>query len=374
MPQAVGQIEGPRQPRWECARPPLPSPNKKAEMKTVLFRKHGGPEVLEYADFPTPEPLHDQVQVRLRAAALNRMDIAVRNGWPGIKLELPHINGADGAGEVAALGQDVHDFNLGDRVVVNANLGCGQCEACASGADNMCRTWHLLGETVRGTYAEYVCLPRRQLYRLPQDFDFKVAAAAALVFQTAWHSLITRGALQAGETVLIVGAGGGVNSACLLVAKFKGARVIVVSSSSRKLERAKALGADVVVNRARVEDWSKAVHTATEKRGVDVVVDNVGTTFMQSLRTLRKGGRLLTVGSSGGAEVSIDNRYVFYRHISIIGSTMSTLREFGTVMDLVTAGKLAPVLDATFDLEDAAEAQRRLEGGEHFGKITLNIG
>ncbi|MFH1183890.1 MAG: zinc-binding dehydrogenase [Chloroflexota bacterium] len=343
-------------------------------MKTVLFRKHGGPEVLELADFPTPEPLRDQVLVRLRAAALNRMDITVRNGWPGIKLELPHINGADGAGEVAALGEGAHDFSVGDRVVINANLGCGQCEACASGFDNMCRAWHLLGETVRGTYAEYVCLPARQLYRLPKDFDFKIAAAAALVFQTAWHSLITRGSLQPGETVLIVGAGGGVNSACLLVAKFQGARVIVVGSSGQKLELARALGADAVVNGAEVEDWSKAVFAATDERGVDVVVDNVGTTFMRSLRTLRKGGRLLTVGSSGGAEILIDNRYVFYRHISIIGSTMSPLREFATVMDLVTAGRLAPVMDTTFELEDAAEAQRRLESGKHFGKITLDIG
>ena len=343
-------------------------------MKTVLFRKHGGPEVLEYADFPTPEPLRDQVLVRLRAAALNRMDIAIRNGWPGIKIQLPHVNGADGAGEVAALGEGVHDLSVGDRVVINANLGCGQCEACASGFDNMCRDWHLLGETIRGTYAEYVCLPRRQLYRLPKDFDFKVAAAAALVFQTAWHSLITRGALQRGETVLIVGAGGGVNSACLLVAKLQGARVIVVGSSGQKLERARALGADAGVNRAEVEDWSKAVFAATDKRGVDVVVDNVGTTFVQSLRTLRKGGRLLTVGSSGGAEVLIDNRYVFYRHISIIGSTMSTLREFATVMDLVTAGELAPVMDTTFELQDAAGAQRRLQSGEQYGKITLDIG
>jgi NADPH:quinone reductase-like Zn-dependent oxidoreductase len=343
-------------------------------MKAILFRRHGGPEVLEYTDWPAPEPGPGQVLVHLRAAALNRMDVTVRKGWPGIKLELPHINGADGAGVVAGLGEGANGLQIGDHVVINANLGCGECEACASGWDNMCRNWHLLGETVRGTYAEYVSLPARQLYRLPADFDMRAAAAAALVFQTAWHSLITRGELKAGETVLIVGAGGGVNTASLSVAKYQGARVIVVGSSSEKLERSKALGADVLINRKDVEDWSAAVYAATDKRGVDVVVDNVGTTFPQSLRALRKGGRLLTVGSSGAAKVEIDNRYVFYRHTSIIGSTMSHLSDFAAVMDLITTGKLAPVIDRTYALADAAEAQRRLESGVHVGKITLDIG
>jgi NADPH:quinone reductase-like Zn-dependent oxidoreductase len=342
-------------------------------MKAVLFRAHGGPEVLQYTDFPTPEPRDGQVLVRLKAAALNRMDVTVRKGWPGIKLELPHINGADGAGEVADVGTGVRELKPGDRVVINANLGCGRCEACTSGWDNMCRDWHLLGETVRGTYAEYVCLPERQLYRLPREFDLKTAAAAALVFQTAWHSLVTRGGLKQYETVLIVGAGGGVNTASLSVAKYKGARVIVIGSNAQKLEMTKALGADIVIDRSAVEDWPRAVYAATEKRGVDLVVDNVGTTFRQSLRTLRKGGRLVSVGSSGGPEVTIDNRYVFYRHTSIIGSTMSTMQDFQTVMDLVATGKLTPALDRSFDLRNAAEAQRRLESGMHFGKITLDI-
>jgi NADPH:quinone reductase-like Zn-dependent oxidoreductase len=343
-------------------------------MKAVFFRTHGGPEVLEYADFPTPEPVGDQVLVRLRVAALNRMDVAVRRGWPGIKLELPHINGADGAGEVAALGPHASGLKLGDRVVLNASLGCGQCEMCISGRDNLCPTWHLLGETIRGTYAQYVCIPARQLYKLPVDFDLKTAAAAALVFQTAWHSLITRGALQAGEIVVIVGAGGGVNTACISIAKLQGARIIAVSASTEKLERAKSLGADITINRSALDDWSAAVYRATDKRGADVVVDNVGSTFMPSLRLLRKGGRLLTVGSSATPEVTIDNRYVFYRHVSIIGSTMSPMKDFHTVMDLIAAGRLAPAIDSTFPLHRAADAQRRMESAAHFGKITLEIG
>src|SRR5918993_4703014 len=185
-------------------------------MKAVLFRQHGGPEVLEYTDFPTPQPKPGKALIRLRAAALNRMDVMVRNGWPGIKLELPHTNGADGAGEVVAFGDTTGEtggLEIGDPVVINANLGCGKCEFCLAGKDNMCRDWHLLGETVRGTYAEYVALPIKQLYCLPKDFDFHQAAAAALVYQTAWHSLVKRGDLQKGETVLVVGAGGGGNTA-----------------------------------------------------------------------------------------------------------------------------------------------------------------
>jgi len=342
-------------------------------MKTILFRQHGGPEVLEYADFPTPEPKAGEALIRLRAAALNRMDVLVRNGWQGLKLELPHINGADGAGEVAGLGENAAGFKVGDRVATNANLGCGQCEFCLRGQDNRCVNWHLLGETIRGTYAEYICLPVRQLYKLPDTFDFHASAAAALVYQTAWHSMVRRGEVKAGETVAIVGAGGGVNSASIQVAKYLGARVVVIGSNPEKLKRAESLGADILIDRSKEADWSKAIYLATEKRGVDVVVDNVGTTFPLSLRALRKGGRLLTVGNSGAPRFEIDNRYIFAKHLSIIGSTMSTLADFVEVMDLVVAGKLKPVLDKTFPLKEAAAAQERLWRGENFGKITLDI-
>ena len=342
-------------------------------MKATLFQKHGGPEVLEYTDFPTPEPKAGEVLILLHAAALNRMDVFVRNGWPGLKLELPHINGADGAGEIAQLGNEVTGFSIGERVVINPNFGCGNCEFCLNGQDNMCSNWHLLGETIRGTYAEYVCVPARQLYKLPEAFDFHSAAAAALVYQTAWHSMVKRGAVKAGETVAIVGAGGGVNSASIQIAKYLGARVIVIGSNSNKLAQAEVLGADTMIDRSQNEDWSKAVFIATEKRGVDVVVDNVGTTFPLSLRALRKGGRLLTVGNSGAPRFEIDNRFIFAKHLSIIGSTMSTLADFHEVMNLVITGKLKPVIDRTYPLEDAAAAQKRLWLGENFGKITLQL-
>lgn len=342
-------------------------------MKAILFHSHGGPDVLEYVDFPDPQPKPGEVLIRLRAAALNRVDIFVRVGWAGLKLEYPHIPGADGAGEIASIGEGVTEFQIGDRIVINANLGCGECEACQRGQDNLCRNWHLLGETTRGTYCEYISLPIRQLHKIPAGFDYHKAAASALVYQTAWHSLVTRGMVKAGETVAIVGAGGGVNSASIQIAKYLGARVIVIGSNAEKLTQAQSIGADVLIDRSKEVDWSKAVFLATEKRGADVIVDNVGTTFPLSLRTLRKGGRLLTVGNSAAPRFEIDNRFVFGKHLSILGSTMSTISEFREVMDLVFAGKLQPILDQTFPLKEAAAAQERLERGENFGKITLDI-
>jgi NADPH:quinone reductase-like Zn-dependent oxidoreductase len=343
-------------------------------VKAILFHQHGGPEVLQYADFPAPEPGPGQVLVRLRAAALNRLDLWVRQGWPGIRLEYPHIPGADGAGEVAGLGEGVTEFAVGDRVVINANLGCGRCDYCLAGRDNLCRTWRLLGETVRGTYAEYVVVPAGNILRLADGFDYHAAAAAGLVFHTAWHSLITRARLQAGETVLVVGASGGVNTASIQIAKLAGARVLVVGSSPAKLALAQSLGANEVIDRSKEANWSKAVFEATGRRGADVVVDNVGAgTLPMSLRAAGKGGRILTVGNTGGPTFEIDNRFVFGKHLSILGSSMGTRTDFASVMALVFEGRLRPVLDRQFALQEAAAAQARLAAGDQMGKITLAI-
>jgi NADPH:quinone reductase-like Zn-dependent oxidoreductase len=343
-------------------------------LKAVLLYEHGDPEVLQIGEFPTPTPKFGEVLVRVRAAALNRMDVWTRRGWPGIKLEYPHILGADGAGTIAAVGEGVSGLKIGERVVINSNLGCGKCEFCLAGEDNLCKDWHLLGETVRGTCAEYVAVPSRNVLPIPNDFDFHLAAAAALVFHTAWHSLIRRGMLRPAESVLVVGAAGGVNTASIQIAKYSGATVYVVGSNAKKLAVAEALGADYMVDRSQEENWSKAVYNLTGKRGVDVVVDNVGTTFPMSLRTLRKGGRLLTVGNTGGAKFEIDNRYIFSKHLSILGSTMGNLRDFATVMKLVFEGKLRAVIDRTYPLEEVKKAHQRLEDGKQTGKITLAIG
>jgi NADPH:quinone reductase-like Zn-dependent oxidoreductase len=342
-------------------------------MKAITFDQHGSAEVLTCAELPTPAPGPGEVLVKLAAAALNRMDLWVRNGWPGIKLNYPHIPGADGAGEIAAVGEGVSPWQPGDRVVINANLGCGACSFCLAGQDNLCQSWHLLGETVRGTYAEYVVVPARQVYRLPEGFDAVTAAAAGLVFHTAWHSLIRRGHLQAGESVLIVGASGGVNTACIQIAKLAGATVYVVGSNSAKLALAERLGADVLIDRSAEANWAKTVFALTGKRGVDVVVDNVGVTFPLSFRAARKGGRILTVGNTGGAQFEIDNRFVFGKHLSILGSTMGTLEDFATVMELVFAGKLQVAIDRTYPLAEVRAAHERLESGQQLGKIALAV-
>lgn len=343
-------------------------------MKALAFQEHGGLDQLTIMEIPTPVPDSDQVQVRLRASALNRMDLWTLEGWPGLDLEMPHIPGADGAGVISAIGSHVRGVKVGERVVINPNLSCGRCEFCLAGLDNMCRDWHLLGETRRGTMAEYVSIPATNVLPLPDHISFEQAAAAALVFLTGWHSLITRGKLQAGETVLIIGASGGVNTACIQIAKLAGAVVYAVGSDAGKVELAESLGADIVFDRSAVDNWSKEVYLATGKRGVDVVVDNVGQATMGfSLRSARKGGRILTVGNTSGPVFEIDNRYIFGKHVSIIGSTMGTHHDFRQVMGLIFKGVLHPVLDQVYPLEGAEEAFRRLEAGDQQGKIVLSI-
>lgn len=340
-------------------------------MKTILFQQHGGPEVLKYEDFAMPQPGAQHVLVQIKAVAMNRVDIWTRRGYPGLKLEMPHILGSDGAGVIASVGEGVTAFNVGDRVVINSNLSDGTCEYCVAGQDNLCVRWNLLGETVRGTYCEYIALPDRNVLTIPNDFPFDQAAAAALVFHTAWHSLIVRGGLQAGESVLIVGAGGGVNSASIQIAKHAGAKVYVVASDAAKADRAKELGADVVIDRSK-EDWSRSIFQLTNRRGVDVIVDNVMSgTLQSSQRAVRKGGRILTVGNTGGPKFEFDNRYMFAKHIALIGSSMGTRADFARVMALVFEGKFKPVIDQTFALKDARAAHERMERGENFGKIIL---
>jgi NADPH:quinone reductase-like Zn-dependent oxidoreductase len=339
-------------------------------MKAAYFPQHGGPEVMEYGERPDPQPAKGELLVKIHTAAMNRVDKWIRDGWPGIKLTLPHIPGSDGAGTVESDGQH---FRKRDRVVINTNIGCGHCEFCLAGQDNLCSDWHLLGETMPGTYAEFVAVPERQLLRIPDSVSFETAAASGLVCLTAWHSLITKGQLHAGESVLIIGAGGGVNTAAIQIAKLAGAFVYVVGSDEKKLEGARALGADVGIDRSK-EDWGKKIFQLTAKRGVDVVVDNVGAaTMMMSIRALRKGGRILTVGNTSGPKFEIDNRYIFGKHISILGSTMGALKDFSTVMKLAFDGKIKMPIDSTFSLAEVRAAHEKMENGDLFGKILLAL-
>jgi NADPH:quinone reductase-like Zn-dependent oxidoreductase len=341
-------------------------------MKAILLHEHGGTDKLVYGEIDTSEPGPGQVQVSLKAAALNRLDLWTRNGYPGLKIVYPYILGGDGAGIVSAIGDGVTDFAVGDRVVINGTLSCGECDMCRAGQDNLCRNGGVLGETeTRGTYAETIVLPARNFLRISETLSFEEAAAASLVFLTAYHSLFTKGNLQPGESVLVLGAGGGANTASIQLAHMVGAKVMVVGSTDEKLAKAQELGADVVINR-NTEDWGKAVYKLTEKRGVDVVVDNVGeATWMGSLRSLARGGRMLVVGNTSGYEVQMDSRYIFGKHLSVLGSSMGTQADFKRVMGLVSNGKVKSVVGAVLPLTDAAKAHTMLEEGAVSGKIVL---
>lgn len=343
-------------------------------MKAIFFEQHGGTEALQYGELPDPKVQPGKLLVRLEAVAMNHLDLLVLEGWPGLALEMPHIPGADGAGEVIEVGEGVEQFAPGDRVVIYPNFSCGRCEYCVAGDDNLCHEWRLLGEHLRGTFSELIVLPAANLLKMPDDFDAAAAAAAALVYLTAWHSLITRGQVRPGEVVLVVGASGGVNSASIQIAKLAGARVLVVGSSASKLDLAARLGAELLIDRSLDESWSKTAYRFEGRRGVDVVVDNVGApTMPASLRAARKGGRILTVGNTGGPQYELDHRYLFGKHLSIIGSTMGSRSDFQQVMRLVFRGSLQPVLDMQYPLDRAAQAFERLRAGEQLGKITLTV-
>jgi len=343
-------------------------------MRAALLEQHGAADVLKVvADYPVPEPGRGEVRMRVRASALNRLDIWVRNGWPDIKLPLPHILGADAAGDIDILGEGVEGWQVGDRAVIDPGVSCGHCEFCRSGHENLCPDFKITGEDIRGTNAEFIVISTRNLLKLPDHVSYTEAAAASLVYLTAWHSLITRGGLRAGESVLIVGAGGGVNSVSIQIAKLAGAKVYVVGSDSSKLAQAQSLGADELIDRS-VEDWSKAVFTRTNRQGVDVVVDNVGKdTLFGSIRSVKRGGRILIVGNTSGPIAEVDLRYIFRKNISIIGSTMAPHADFVTVMKLVFEGKLKPVIGATFPLEQITQAHLALEQGDVVGKVVLEL-
>lgn len=341
-------------------------------MKALLLQDHGDLSNVSYGEIARPEPGSGEVLLQVKAAALNGIDLWVIEGWPSLRLQFPHVIGSDGAGFVVEVGASVDSFRPGDRVAVNPSLWCGNCEYCLAGRENQCRQFSVIGEHVPGFFAQYVTVPARNLIHVPDDVSFETAAAASLVFVTAWHSLIEAGRLRAGEDVLVVGAAGGVNTAAIQIAKLAGARKIyVVGSSDEKLALAKSLGANVLINR-REENWSKAVYRQSAKRGVDVVVDNVGAaTYHDSLRALRKGGRLLTVGNSSGPQFEFDNRYMFGKHLSIVGSTMGTQRDYERVMGLVFSGRLQAVIDKVLPLRQGVEALRRLEQGQVQGKLLL---
>jgi len=340
-------------------------------MKAAYFEQHGGTDRILYGELPDPVPGAGEVRVRVRAVALNHLDLWTLRGLPGLELELPHIGGSDVAGLVEMLGPGVKGPEPGQPVCVNPALWCGECEWCFAGEHPLCPRFRILGEHVRGGMAELAVVPARNLYPIPAGFPFEVAAAAPLVYQTAWRALRTRAGLREGETILVTGASGGVSTAAIQIAKWVGATVYAVTSGPDNVRRVGELGADVVIDRLE-EDFSKRVWVETGKRGVDVVLDGVGEAMWPGcLRALAPAGRMVAYGATSGPRGEVDIRRMFWRQIAVLGSTMGNRQEFEQAMGLVLAGELEPVVDDVWPLSRAREAYERLERGEVFGKLVL---
>lgn len=340
-------------------------------MKAVVFSEHGGPEVLRYTEVPEPKIKATEVLVHVRACALNHLDLWVRRGLPGITFPMPHIPGSDIAGEVVRLGELVTHVKVGQHVVLAPGVSCGLCQHCVAGADNFCRRYTNFGYMIDGGCAEYVASPEANCISIPGDLSFEEVAAVPLVFLTAWHMLITRVELQPGEDVLVLGAGSGVGSAAIQVAKLIGARVIATAGSDAKLQKARELGADEVINHSK-QNIADEVKRLTERRGVDVVFEHVGVaTWDMSVASLAANGRLITCGATTGYEAKLDLRYLFSRQQTIMGSYMGSKGELHTVLKLAGQRKLQAVIDRVLPLAQCAQAHELLERREQFGKIVL---
>ncbi len=340
-------------------------------MHALVMQNHGGTEQLVFAEVPRPRPGVGEVLVEVRAAALNHLDLFVLAGLPGLRLEMPHIGGADGAGVIAEVGEDVTGWRVGDEVVFNPGLWCGQCEFCRRGEESLCVNYGILGEHCAGTFAEFVKVPAVALARRPAHLSWPEAAAFPLTFLTAWRMLVTRARLAAGETVLIHGIGGGVALAALAIAVRLGAEVIVTSGSEEKLRRAREMGAKATINYAS-QDVVREVKGLTGKRGVDVVVETAGAaTWMASLRSAARGGRIVTCGATTGPNPAEEVRLVFWNQLSILGSTMGSVRDWEGVVRAIDEWALRPVVDSVLPLAQGRAAYERMAQGGQFGKIVL---
>lgn len=343
-------------------------------MKAVVLKAFGGPENLEPTTLPDPVANPGEVLLRVRACALNHLDIWIRNGLPGSKVKTPHVLGSDVAGEVSALGYGVEGIKVGARVAVHPGRACGACVACRDGRDSDCPDYGIIGAYggLPGGYAEKLAVPVAHLLPIPEALSFAEAASLPLTALTAWHMLVTLGELKAGQTVVIVGAGAGVSVAAIQIAKALGARVVTTSTDAAKLERAKALGADDGV--LWPSDLARAVRGLTGGAMADCVLEHVGhAVFADALKCLRSSGRLITCGATSGPAVELDLRYVFSRQLRVYGAKMGSLAEMRAVWALVEGGRLKPVVDRTFPLAEARRAHERLESRGQFGKVALTV-
>jgi NADPH:quinone reductase-like Zn-dependent oxidoreductase len=341
-------------------------------MKAVRFHAHGGPEVLRYEDAADPRLSGGDVIVRVRACALNHLDLWERRGLEHVQIPMPHVSGSDVAGDIVETAAP--EVFLGQRVMLQPGMSCGRCAACLSGRDNECAVYEVLGyRSHPGGYAELVRVPAQNVVPIPDRIDYIHAAAFPLSFVTAWHMLMTRARLARGEDVLILAAGSGVGQAAIQIARLQGARVIATAGSPEKMERARALGASDVIDHHQ-QDIAEEVRRLTNKRGVDVVIEHVGrATWARSVRSLARGGRLVTCGATTGAEAALNLQALFAKQLSIHGSYMGTKGELLQAARLFFTGQVAPVIDRTFPLAEAAAAQQRLEASGQFGKIVLEV-
>jgi len=343
-------------------------------VKAALFYEPGGPDKIQIGEVPNPQIDHDQVLIQVKACSLNHFDLLVLREADPDNFTFPFWGGADIAGVVAEVGGSVSQFKSGDRVVVNPSLYCGECEHCLAGEESQCNNYGIIGDTVPGGFAEYIAVHPANVLKLPDKITFESAAAAPVVFQTAWRALITQAGITSSDDVLILGASGGVGSASIQIAKLVGARVIAVTSTQDKISFAKQMGADIVLDRKSGNYWEE-LRALTNNRGVDVVLENIGAeTWAQSLKSLVKGGRLVTYGRTTGHLAETDIKLIFWNQLQIIGSTMANQKEFSEVMQLIFQGRLTPVIDSIFLLEQAQIAYQRLQDGEQFGKIIIEIG
>lgn len=338
-------------------------------MKAAVIYEFGGPEVLRHEDMADPRPRKDQVLVRVKACAMNHLDLWVRKGLPGVKL--PRILGSDIAGEIVEVGEYVNGFRPGQRVLLAPMHFCNQCEQCVAGRQNLCREFTVLGNGVDGGNCELIAVPAANVIPIPDSLEFTEAASVPLVFLTAFHMLTGRAAIRPGQTVLVLGANSGVGIAALQIAKLYGATVIATAGDERKMQRAKELGADHVVNHYQQKIGDEA-RKLTGKVGVDIVIEHVGAaTWNESMKALKPGGTLVTCGATSGPEAKFDLRFLFARHLALLGSYMGTMGELHEVLKLVFAGKLKPVVDKTFPLQEIRAAHEYLEQSKMFGKVVL---
>lgn len=341
-------------------------------MKALHFFDHGHLSNLHFGEIPTPKPLAGEVLVKVKASAMNHLDLWVLRGWPGLKLERPHVGGADIAGEIADIGEGIEGLKAGAAVIVCPGYASNKDEYTERDEDSLSPSYKIFGESRRGGLAEYVTVPAETIFEKPANLSFEEACAPLLVGLSSWRMLRRRAEIKSGDTVLIVGAGGGVNSISIQIASALGAKVIALSSTDEKCAQAIALGASEVINYKRVADWSREVRRLTRGVGVNIVIDNVGTqTFAQSINSCARGGKIVTVGNTSGALVEFDNRLVFTKQISILGSSMGSRKDFEEMLKFISDKNIKVHIDSVYALKDGREAYRALEEGRQFGKVVV---